>query len=154
MDDKENTRYIKNLELHKENTRSNLKYSLDRFDILIITLSSGGLIFSMGFVRDIITPDIEINFLLLKIAWIFFGASIISNLISQVTGYFANKLEIRITRNLIRQERNKPINENHKMVEKNKKSANNLTYLLNATSLALLIGAIILLIIFMSINLK
>ncbi|MCF8297009.1 MAG: hypothetical protein K9J13_05620 [Saprospiraceae bacterium] len=154
MDEKDNKRYIKNLEVHKENTRLNLRYSLDRFDTLIITVSSGGLVFSMGFIKDIISPDIKTNFLLLKLAWVLFGSSIISNLISQVTSYYANKLEIRITRNLIKKERNKPIKDNHIKVEKNQKYANNLTYFLNGTSLVFLVGAIIILIIFMSVNLK
>jgi hypothetical protein len=154
MGDKENKRFIKKLEIHIENTRSNLKYSLDRFDILIIALSSGGLVFSMGFIKDIISPEVETNFLLLKIAWILFGSSIISNLLSQVTGYFANKLEIRITKNIIRQEREKPIKGNKEKDECNKKIVNYLTYFLNGTSLVLLIGAVILLIIFLSTNLK
>ena len=149
-----NKRFIKKLENHIKNTNSNIKYSLDRFDILIISLSSGGLVFSMGFVKDIISNQENINYLLLKIAWIFFGTAIISNLLSQITGYTANKLEIRITKNIIREEREKQIKGNPKSDEINVKTANFLTHLSNGLSLVLLVGAIILLIIFMSNNLK
>jgi hypothetical protein len=152
--DKDRERYIKNLQIHKENTSSNLKYSSDRFDILIITLSSGGIVFSMGFVKDIISPKVEIDFLLLKIAWIFFGSSIVSNLISQVTGYFANLYENRITKNIIRHERGKPIIGDQEENIRIRKFINLLTYLLNGTSFLLFIAAVILLIVFININLK
>jgi len=149
-----NKRFIKNLEKHIDNTNQNLKYSLDRFDILIISLSSGGLIFSMGFVKDILSSDTEINYILLKISWILFGGSIISNLLSQVTGYFANSLEIKISKNIIRQERGKSFKGDQNKFEKNHRRYNSLTKYLNGSSLTFLIGAVILLIIFVSINLN
>ena len=152
--DKINKRFVKKLEEHIENTNLNLKYSLDRFDILIISLSSGGLIFSMGFIKNILSPNVEINFVLLKISWILFGSSIIINLFSQVTGYFANKLEIKISKNLIRHERGKPLKGDQDQFEKNHKFYNSLTKYLNGSSLILLIGAVVLLIIFVSINLN
>jgi len=155
--DKENKkkkkRFIRNLEKHIENTNLNLKYSLDRFDILIISLSSGGLIFSIGFVKDILSPEDNINYVLLKISWIFFGSSIISNLLSQVTAYFANKWEIKISKNLIRKEKGKSLIGNQFRFEENHKLYNSLTKILNGASLILLIGAVVLLIVFVSINL-
>ena len=149
-----NKRYIKNLEKHIEGTTQNMKYSLDRFDILIITLSSGGLIFSIGFVKDILDSYAEINFILLKLSWILFGGSVITNLVSQITGYLANRLEIKISRNLIRNERGKTLKGNQYKYKNRHKLNNLLTNFLNGASLILLVGAIVLLIIFVSINLK
>ncbi|MBE0650643.1 MAG: hypothetical protein IH595_07355 [Bacteroidales bacterium] len=147
-------RYIKNLEQHIEGTKANIKYSLDRFDILIISLSSGGLIFSMGFVKDFLPKDIELNFLLLKISWILFGASVMLNLLSQVTGYYANKMEIIVSRNLIRQERKREMIGNQQHLESKKKVFNSLTNVFNGLCLFFLIGGIVILIIFVSTNLN
>ena len=154
IDIKDKERYLNNLEIHKENTASNIKYSVDRFDVLIISLSSGGLIFSMGFVKDIISPKVSVDYLLLKIAWIFFGSSIVSNLISQVTGYFANRYEYLITINEIRHERHKMPRGDQNKNKKIRNWTNSSTNVLNGTSLILFIVAVILLIIFMSLNLK
>jgi hypothetical protein len=150
----DNERDIRNLENHIENTRANINYSLDRFDILIITLSSGGLVFSMGFIKDIIPKDVVVDYTLLKIAWISFGAAIIANFLSQITGYLANKYEKRIAKNRIREKKGNDIIGNQENYKRYKKINNFLTNLLNLISLILLTNAIILLIIFMSINLK
>jgi diacylglycerol kinase family enzyme len=143
-------RFIRNLEDHKEKTTANLKYSIDRFDILIISISSGGLVFSMGFIKDIIPKTPSINFLLLKISWMFFGLAIVLNLLSQVTGYYANNFELKITKNLIRQERKKAMMGNQTSFECKKRIMNFITNLFNVLSLFLLIGGIILFVIFMS----
>ncbi len=147
-------RYINNLEKHIENTESNMKYSLDRFDILIISLSSGGLVFSMSFIKDVeFLKDVQ-YLILLNISWILFGSSIISNLLSQVTGYYTNKYEIIISRGLIRKKRKKVVRIDLEKVESKGNITNMLTHFFNGMSLILLIGAIILLIIFISFNLK
>lgn len=147
-------RYISNLEKHIENTKSNMKYSLDRFDVLIITLSSGGLVFSMSFIKDIeFLKDVQ-YLILLNISWIFFGTSIISNLLSQVTGYLTNKIEIIVSNGLIRKKRKKQINIDIEKLETKGNIANVLTHFFNGLSLILLIGAIVLLIVFISFNLK
>jgi hypothetical protein len=143
-------RFIRNMKDHKEKTIANLKYSLDRFDILIISISSGGLVFSMGFVKDIISDATKIDFLLLKISWIFFGLSIILNLLSQVTAYYANNFELRITKNIIRKERKCELIGNQSKLENKKNILNFLTNLFNGSSLILLITGIILFVIFMS----
>lgn len=146
-------RFIKNLEAHIERTDLNLKYSIDRFDILIISISSGGLVFSMEFVKDLLTKKPDIDFLPLKISWVLFSLSIVLNLLSQVTGYYANKYEITITKNIIKQERNKPIKGNQNNLELGHKIFNSLTIIFNGLSLLFLISAIIILVIFMSITL-
>lgn len=154
MNEQDNTRHITKLEKHIEDTKSNIKYSLDRFDVLIITLSSGGIVFSLGFLKDIVSSANVTNFVLLKIAWMFFGSAIISNLFSQVTAYFASKSEIKCSKNIIRIKRGKEPKGDQAKYEHNQKMANTATMALNGTSLILLIAAIVLLIIFMNINLN
>jgi hypothetical protein len=147
---KKSRRFLNNLEDHKKRTLENLKYSLDRFDILIISISSGGLIFSMGFIKDILPKTILIQYSLLKISWILFGSAIVLNLLSQVTGYYANKFEIKITKNLIRQEREKETIGNQKSFESIKSTMDFFTKLFNGLSLFFLIAGIVIFVIFMS----
>jgi hypothetical protein len=57
-----------------------------QFDRQIVYLSSGGLVFSVGFVKDIIGDNSEpVYKWLLLIVWISFAISLIINLISYVT---------------------------------------------------------------------
>jgi len=147
-------RYIDNLEKHKENTLSNIKYSIDRFDILIISISSGALAFSMNFVKDILDSRIPENSNLIITAWIAFGAAIVFNLFSQVSSFYANKLEIKITKNLIQQEKGGAIIGNQKSFEKKHLISNVTTQILNGSSLFLVVIGVILLVIFMSTNLN
>lgn len=147
-----NERYIKKLEEHISYTQKAVDYSLERFDILIISLSTSGLILSVGFVKDIIKDFENINPILLKISWLLFALSLIVNLLSQVTGYLANKYEITISKNLIRKERNNKINVNVAKLEFYKRLFDFKTNFLNILSLLSLITAIILLIVFISNN--
>ena len=145
------TNYIEKLEKHIESTKSNIKYSIDRFDILIIAICSGGLVFSLNFVKNILVSKVGCDFILVKISWISFGLSIIINLFSQVTSYIANDLELKITRSIIKQEKKK-IEINLDKQEKNKNIMNNLTLIFNIISLMLLVLGVLLLIIFMIIT--
>lgn len=150
---KQDNNFIDKLESHIEKANSNLKYSIDRFDILIISISSGGLVFSMGFVKDLLSAKSNIDFFLLKISWILFAFSIVFNLLSQVTGYYANKYDIKVTKNIIRKEKGKHIIGDQVRLEFIENSMNNLTMTLNATSLFFLISGISIMVVFMSINL-
>jgi len=145
-------RYIKKLEEHISYTQKAVDYSLERFDILIISLSTSGLILSIGFVKDIIKDFENINPILLKISWLLFALSLIVNLLSQVTGYLANKYEIKISKNLVRIERNKVVYDNVSKLECYKRIFDFKTNFLNILSLLSLITAIILIIIFISNN--
>lgn len=150
---KETKRFVSKLELHIDNATSNLKYAVDRFDILIISISSGGLVFSMGYVKDLLPKDAHTDLLLLKLSWILFGSAIIINLLSQVTSYYANKYDIKITRNIIRIERKKPIIGDQSSYECKERIFSFMTNLFNFFSLCFLIIAIVLLIIFVSVSL-
>jgi hypothetical protein len=145
----ETKRFIKKLEEHKEKTDSNLKYSIDRFDILIISIASGGLVFSMNFVKDLIPEGTVVKFGLIKISWILFGLAIIFNLLSQVTSYYANKFELKITRNIIRQERKKEMQGDQTKYENKERVLDFLTIQLNGYSLISLISGLVIFVIFL-----
>lgn len=152
MDDQgePNNRYIEKMEKHSDNTRSNIHYSLERFDLLIISISTASLGFSMAFIKDII-PDLSaINLTLLKISWILFGIAIITNLFSQVTSYYANKFELLISRNLIRGKRGKEHIGNQHNYECKKSFLDVTTKILNWNSFICLIIGIVIFIIFVN----
>ena len=147
-----NMRYVEKLESHIESTKAIAKYSLERFDILIISLSGGGLVLSISLVKDVIKNFDKVDHTLLKITWIFFGISLVLNLFSQITAYYANNEEIKIAKNLIRKKRGKPLTHSLKKLECYKKTLNSFTISLNALCVLSFVTAIILLIIFMNNN--
>lgn len=140
--------YIQQLKDHIKCCEDAMKYSMDRFDILIITLSSGALGFSMSFIKDIAKSNNYNYLILLKFSWLLFGSSLILNLISQVTSYFAHKYEMRISKSLIKKERGKAGIPNERGLEKTKKFFDSCTNYLNFISLLSLILGIVVLIIF------
>ena len=147
------SRFITNLEKHIEKASEHKKYSVDRFDILVISISTTSLVFSIGFVKDFVKDNVDINYGLLKIAWLFFTLTIIINLISQINGYYANDYDISVTKNILKEKRG------FKMVGKQKKLMsmcnffNGTTQILNFVSLICILTGIITLIIFFSNNL-
>lgn len=143
-------RYIQRLEAHVEATKENVDYSLKRFDILIISLSSGGLGLSIGLVKNLIPNLDDVDTTFLKYSWALFGGALILNLLSQVTSYFANINEMKIVTNLIREKRNKAIKGNQNWLEFIKSTNNFFTNFFNAFSLFAFIAAVIFLIIFIS----
>lgn len=148
----DNTRYIEKLDLHIESTNKIVKYSLERFDILIISLSGGGLVLSISLVKDVIKNFEKVDHSLLKATWVCFGISLILNLFSQITSYYANKEEVKISRNLIRQKRDKPHTHNLRKLERIKCALNFFTVSFNGLCVLAFIVAIVLLIIFMNNN--
>jgi len=151
-DNEINERYISKLEKHIEIAKESSKYSLDRFDILIISLSTSALVLSIGFVKDVVPHLDKINTSLLKTAWLLFVVSLISNLISQVTGFYANSFDIRVTNNLVRKERGRSFKGKQNLFIRYCNILSNITTSLNGVSLFSLIGGIISLLIFFSIH--
>jgi hypothetical protein len=145
-------RYLEKLEKHKEDSSLSAKYSSDRFDILVISLSTTSLIFSIGFIKDFNIVKDCINLILIKTAWIMFSTSIISNLISQITGYFTSIYDIKIDTNSIRNERGKKSKGNNDSFIRISNRLNKATLYLNAFSFLNLIIGIIFLITFFSNN--
>lgn len=148
MTQEEKSRYIEKLEKHIVSCEEASNYSIQRFDVLIISLSSGGLALSIGFVKDVIKNFHEIDISQLKVSWILFGFTLIINLFSQITGYFANNLDIKTTRNIIRIERGKEAKGNQKRLLKAVNLFNGSTNTLNFVSILTLIGAIIFMVTF------
>lgn len=148
----EKKRYIENLELHLKSCKEAIDYSISRFDILIISLSSGALVFSMSFIKDIAGTNATQNISLLKISWGLFGSSLILNLLSQVTSYYANKYEIKITKRIIQKQRGKVTSSEESNLDAVKSVLNSFTLYFNSISLFALISGIIILIIFTSYN--
>jgi len=142
-------RYVEKLESHIKASKEIAKYSLERFDILIISLSGGGLVLSISLVKDVIKNFEKVDHTLLKLTWIAFGSSLVLNLFSQITAYYANNKEIKISKNLIRKERGKELKGNQENLECHKSILNCSTVTLNAFSVLAFVTAIILLIIFM-----
>jgi len=73
-------------------------YAVEKFDTLIVSLSSGGLVFSVGFIKDVIKDFHKTDLFWLKICWMCFAIALIGSLISQVTGYYSNRYERRAQR--------------------------------------------------------
>ena len=145
-------RYIGKLEKHLDSTKENTRYSSDRFDILIISLSTSALVFSIGFIKDIVTDFSSLDTSCLKTSWLLFVTALISNLISQVSGYFSNFYDIKVTTNMIREERGNPRDEDNDRNERWCTNFNHITHLLNLTSLISFIIGVIILITFISNN--
>lgn len=81
---------------NKNNENNNLsqllqlrKYGEETFDKLIVSISSGAIVFTVGFVKDLFTDiNIKFHFLLIS-AWVLFSISLIVILISQKTSVAA-----------------------------------------------------------------
>ena len=80
---------------------------------------------------------------LINYAWICFSIALILNLISQISGYFANKFDIMCTNNLIDETERDEKNINVEINDTIKKILNYVTYTLNIGSLICLITGII-----------
>ncbi len=81
------------LEFSKEKQKSaldNLRYSYQRMDLLIITISSGGLYLCFELIKYLVVNKVQIDWSI-KISVAFFVFSIILNFISQLTGIKTNK---------------------------------------------------------------
>jgi len=142
--------HLEDLKNYLLKAEERVKYSLERFDVLIISLSSGGLILALNLFKNFQSDCIDKN--LLSLSWLFFSVALIINLLSQVTGYFANKYDIKGTRNEIYEIEKKTISGNSICIELYQKVFNHLTKWLNVLSFLSLSTGIILLILF--INLK
>lgn len=146
---KEPSKYIQDMEAHILRCKEASDYSIKRFDVLIITLSSSGLALSLAFIKDLIKTLSSGNFLLFKISTIFFAVSIICNLLSQKTSFYSHSIEIKVSKLLILKKQQKSVCSNCEgRLDFRAKFLNISTTILNFTSLVLLISAIILIMVF------
>ena len=138
-----NKEHIANLYEYLKTAETRAKYSIERFDILIISLSSGGIALVSGFFdkfEGIDKSDVYNGSL-------FFSIAIIINLLSQVTGYFANSNDIKYCNEEIKELEGKNYNLNYQKYDYFKKIFDFLTTLFNGISLlSFMVGAIFILI--------
>lgn len=112
---------------------SSREYSAKQFDKLIIYLSSGAIVFSTSFVKNIVIINKGTNTHLLIFSWILFVESLILTLISYKTSLVAMDKELDNQKN-------------------NSDKWNRITHLLNWLSLVALVTGSMLFIIFTSKN--
>jgi hypothetical protein len=147
-----NERYVSKMEKHIEKASEAMKYSSDRFDILIISLATGALVLSVGSSSGLLSKIPKLDTSFLKFAWLMMVCSILSNLISQISGYFANEKDIQVSNNLIRLKRGKQMTGNQDNLKRWCSTFNRATLVLNGLSMVLLIVGMIFLVTFYSKN--
>jgi len=149
MKDK-NKKYSAELTQHINSTRINKLYAIKRIDIVLITLSSAGIYFNFEFFKFIqeYNKVIDCKSCVL-IPSLFFSSTIVLNIISHWTGYFANKYEeICSGLELDKLKRRKIDKEYEKRVESRIQLFNKFTSILNGiTSILLVISIIIFIVI-------
>lgn len=95
---KKDKQFFLELNEHLTKTKENKLYAVKRMDIVLITFSSAGIYFNFEFFKFIYSLSIfNENIIQLFIPGILFGITIILNILSHWTGYFANKHEITCT---------------------------------------------------------
>ncbi|MEM6515496.1 MAG: hypothetical protein AAF688_04880, partial [Bacteroidota bacterium] len=68
---KEDKEHLSDLKEYVSKAESRVKYALERFDILIISLSSGGLVLALNLFKNFQDSCIDKHFL--KLSWLFFS---------------------------------------------------------------------------------
>ncbi|MBY8962717.1 hypothetical protein KJK34_08140 [Flavobacterium sp. D11R37] len=146
FDDK-TLKLIERYQKHIDETNKIAEYAVNRFDILVISLSTAALGFSISFKKDF--DGVDACDLTLKFAWLFLILCIISNLLSQVSSYYSCKYEVLFHKNKIRLKENKEANGDQKKIDLLCSFCNSATNLLNGISLfSIIVGKILLLIFF------
>jgi hypothetical protein len=143
---KKKKQHISNLNEYIKTAESRAKYSLERFDILIITLSSGGIALSMSFFENFI----EINKTQVYIGCVFFALAVIINLLSQVTGYYANRFDIKYSIQEVREIEKKEFESDYEKYDCYKKIFDFITTLFNIISLLIFITGMTFIILFIT----
>jgi len=110
-------------------------YSSEQLDKQIVYLAGGGLVFTIGFIKNIVDISKSTNLTLLFVAWILFVTTLVLNLVSHKSSIKAMDLELQLE---------------HKKSD----SWDNATDWLNSISILSLVLAIILFIIFVSLNIQ
>jgi hypothetical protein len=132
------------------NTRDRANYSIRRMDLLIITICGAGIYLIFETLREYKLGNIQFeNRTLLFISGSFFLVAIISNFISQKTGFFSNNNEEKY----IQIELKKILKEDidnciQKELDKKVIRYNKITNILNIISITFMLIALILLAVF------
>lgn len=132
---------------HLNNTKERTNYSIRRIDLLIISISGGGIYVIFETLREFKTGNVQIenpNILLVSGLALLFA--IMLNLFSQYTGYYSNNYEEKyINLELSKIEGNKIDECEQENIDKKVNFYNKLTDFFNTSSLLLMILGIILL---------
>ena len=75
-------------------------YSEEQYDKLIVSLNSGALVLTVGFVKDIVKITASTNTTLLKISWVGFTLSLLVILISHRTSIISMNYELKEKENI------------------------------------------------------
>lgn len=145
-------RYLAKLESYVVNCKESQRYSSDRFDVLIISLSTTALVLSIGFIKNIFPDLVEIPTGNLKTSWLLYVLSISFNLISQTTSYYGSHYDIKCVKSEIEFELGKEHHQKHKKFDKLSRRFGNCTVILNQLSLLLFVVATGFIIFFLSNN--
>lgn len=86
---------IENNEKEKKTIREIRDYAQESYDKLIVFLSSGALVLTMGFVKNIVEITEKTNTIFLKLSWVLFAISLIIILLSHKTTIKAMDYELK-----------------------------------------------------------
>jgi hypothetical protein len=145
-------RYLEKLENYVVACKESQRYSSDRFDILIISLSTTALILSVGFTKNLFPDLANLSTGILKTSWLLYVLSICSNLISQITSYYGVKYDVRCVKSEIEFELGNGHDTEYLKFERLCKRFGACTEVLNFSSLLLFIFATGILMNFLSTN--
>src|SRR3569833_544395 len=81
---------------HRKNSFTQWSYSIQRIDLLIVAISSGGIYIVLETLKYSLEHQLCYS-LLLKLCGVVFVGAIIANFISQITGQRANDHEIKFS---------------------------------------------------------
>lgn len=150
MKEKERSKlYLERLLNHQAETRNRKFYAIQRIDLLVISISGAGIYVIFETLKYSLEKNSCLNLTLLKFAGLLFVLSIISNFLSQWSGYNANKLDIKKTEFLIDIEKGEEVKDksiNNIQIKINQ--SNTYTKWLNFISTGIMIVGIVLLTLF------
>jgi hypothetical protein len=135
---------------HLNNTRERANYSIRRMDLLIISICGAGIYIIFETLREFKAGHIPIdNSTLLLICGLCFLIAIVSNFISQKTGFYSNDNEEKYISLELRKILGKEIDScEQDNLDKEVKKYNKITNVLNIISIGLMLIGLVLLSIF------
>ncbi|TYC14768.1 hypothetical protein ES677_05150 [Bizionia gelidisalsuginis] len=135
---------------HLNNTRERTNYSIRRMDLLIISISGGGIYILFETLREFKTGKVDIeNTALLLFCGLCFLVAITSNFVSQKTGFYSNDNEEKFINLELKKIQGESIDTcEQKGYDKNVIKYNRITNVLNLISIFLMLVGLILLAIF------
>lgn len=96
----ETDNFIEDLKDYREVNRKNLSYSVQRLDILVVSLSTTSIVLIVSYLKWLIDSPIDKTLpgILGVVSIIFFAISLLLNFASQFTSYKTHKIELEITK--------------------------------------------------------